>query len=381
MNHLKILREKIKTQPEDFKVEEVVDLKLDEEGPYSYYLLNKKNMNTQKILNLIEKYWKISRDRIGFCGLKDKRAVTTQYVSIKNGPEKDLTGPNFKLTYIGKGREPLKLGDAKGNIFTITLRNVNPEKMLRSLNKLKEIGFANYFGEQRFAPDLYMKKPIVKYFLEGDYEGALKDYFTQHPAKKRLLKKLWGNWDKFFKNAGHLSAIEKRVLITYSKKQNAEKALKVFPKHLKLLFFFSYQSLLWNRILARFIKKVASHFCLSFIRKEKLCFYKEFNPILKDFKDFELPYVSSEIFNWDGPEIIKREILNVIKEENLEELLEKEALGLKIFTPGARKIIVIPEDLHIIYYDKKIFIFRFFLPSGSYATVFLLKLLNFKVTL
>ncbi len=378
MSYLKLLKGKIKTRPEEFRVEEVVDLKLEDQGEYSYYKLIKRNINTFLALDLIEKYWKISRDRIGFCGLKDKRAITIQYISIKNGPEKDLTGPNFKLEYIGKGSKPLKLGDAKGNIFTITLKNINPERIIKNLNKLKEIGFANYFGEQRFAPDLYMKKPLVKYFLDKDYEGALKEYFTQHPGKKRILKKFWGNWEEFFKEAGHLSTIEKRVLITYIKKQNAEKVFKIFPKSLKLLFFFSYQSLLWNKILANFIKKVTHYFCLPFIRKEKICFYKELSPILKNFKDFELPFISSEVLNWDGPEIIKKEILKIIKEEKLEDVLEAEALGLKIFTSGKRKIIIFPESMKIINYNRKVFTFRFFLPSGSYATVFLLKLLSFR---
>ncbi len=379
MDYLKLLKGKIKTSPEHFKVEEVVELNLEEKGDYSYYRLVKRNINTFLVLDLIEKYWRISRDRIGFCGLKDKRALTIQYLSIKDGPEKSLTGPNFKLKYIGKGRVPLKLGSAKGNLFTITLKGINPSKLIKNLNKIKQIGFANYFGEQRFAPDLYMKKPLVRYFFNKDYEEALKEYFVQYPSKKKILEKLWNkNWEEFLKKAGHLSSIEKRVLISYIKKRNAERSFKIFPKSLKLLFFFSYQSLLWNRILANFIKKVTSNFCLNFVRKEKICFYKEFSPILKEFKEFELPFISAEIFSWDGPEFIKREIFKVIKEEKLEKLLEAEALGLKIFTSGKRRIIVFPEDTKIVNYDRNLFTFKFFLPSGSYATVFLLKLLSFR---
>jgi len=376
MKSLSVLRGKIKVYPEDFQVEEVIEIPVKSQGEYSYYKLKKKNINTLLVLDLIQKYWKVSRDRIGFCGLKDKRAVTTQYISIKNGPKKDLTGPNFTLTFIGKGDTPLKLGDAKGNIFTITLRGVNSSKLLKNLKLLKEIGFVNYFGEQRFAPDLYTKEPLVKYFLRRDYETALKEYFTQHPAKSRLLKKLWGRWKEFLKHAGHLSAVERRVLTNFIKKGDSEKALKVFPKHLKLLFLFSYQSLLWNRVACELVKLCApKFFCVNFVKKEKLCF-RELSPELKLLKDLKLPYISKEVLNWNGPNFVKEVILKVMKKEGLESQLDAEVLGLKVFNPGEREFIVFPEDLRVVNYSKNIFTIKFFLPSGSYATIFLLKLLS-----
>ena len=376
MHPLQLLRRAIKNNPEDFQVEEVVDLIFDDSGEYSYYLLKKRNINTILVLDLIQRYWKVSRDKIGFCGLKDKRAVTIQYISIKNGPEKDLTGPNFILKFLGKGKTPLKLGEAKGNVFTIILRGVNSYKMMNSLKLLREIGFANYFGEQRFAPDLYTKKPLVKYFLQNDYEGALKEYFTQHPKKSKTLKKLWGEWEKFLKTASHLSAVEKRVLLTYIKKGDPVKAFKVFPKHLKLLFFFSYQSLLWNRVLSRAIKRLdEKSICIRFVRKEQLCFYRDEVIIPKVFSDFELPFISPEIMDQELPSVFREEVDRVIEEERLTDFLESKALGLKIFNPGKRKVCVKPEDLKVVNVTKHTFTLRFFLPSGSYATIFLLKLL------
>lgn len=368
----------LKVKPEDFRVEEILDLPpFSPEGRFSYYKLEKRNINTFLVIDLIQKLWKIPRSKIGFCGLKDKRAVTTQYISIENGPEKDLITDNFTLTYLGKANKPLSLGDAKGNLFTITLRSVDPETILRRLNIIKEIGFANYFGEQRFAPDLYLKFPLVKIILEKGLEEGLKAYFCQHPTKGSLLKKYWGKWEHFLKVATHLSALEKRVLRIYIEKNDPEKAFRVFPKHLKLLFLFSYQSLLWNRILANFLRKYSKHYEVEFIRREFLVFYRELNPILKEFLYCEMPFISKEVLNWEGPEELKKEIFKVINQENLWELFDKEITGLKIFIPGKRKIIVFPENVGIIQTHKKEFVLKFFLPSGSYATIFLLKLLTY----
>ena len=370
----------LKVRPEDFVVEEILDLPpLGDKGPFSYYRLKKRNINTLNAIDLIQKYWKIPRSRIGFCGLKDKRAVTVQYLSIEDGPEKNLQLPNFTLEYLGKTEKPLSLGDAKGNLFTITLRSVNPKIIVKRLEIIKDIGFANYFGEQRFAPDLYMKKPFVKIALEKGLEEALKEYFCQHPSRGSLLKRLWGKWEEFFKRAAHLSPIEKRVLLTYIKKGDAEKAFRVFPKHLKLLFLFSYQSLLWNRVLANFLRKYSNYYEVEFVRKEKIAFYKELNPLLKEYIDLQLPFISEEVFEWKGPEEFKREILRVIQQENLEALFNKEIADLKIFNPGARKIIVFPENLKILEIDKSRVRFKFFLPSGSYATIFMLKLLTYPI--
>ncbi len=368
----------LKVKPEDFVVEEILDLPpLGKEGPYSYYRLEKRNINTLLVIDLIQKYWKIPRSRIGFCGLKDKRAVTVQYLSIEKGPEKDLELPNFTLKYLGKADKPLCLGNAKGNLFTITLRSINPKIILKRLEKIKEIGFANYFGEQRFAPDLYMKKPFVKVVLEEGFEEALKEYFCQHPSKRVFLKKLWGNWDKFLKMAKHLSQIEKRILRVYIKKGDAEKAFRVFPKHLKLLFLFSYQSLLWNRILSSFLKKYSFFYEVDFIRKEKITFYKDLNPLLKEYIYLELPYISKEILEWEGPKEFKEEILKTIRQEKIENIFDKEIVGLKIFNPGKRRIIVFPENLQVLDVGKTKIRFSFFLPSGAYATIFMLKLLTF----
>lgn len=51
--------------------------------------------------------------------------------------------------------EPLKLGKLKGNRFRIALRNVtaNDDIINKAMESLKDRGFINYFGLQRFGND------------------------------------------------------------------------------------------------------------------------------------------------------------------------------------------------------------------------------------
>ena len=80
----------IKQLPEDFIVEELQPAKL-KLSPgncnYKYFWLTKKGLSTLEAIRAISDYLGISKDRIGFAGAKDKKAVTTQLISIRKGKE------------------------------------------------------------------------------------------------------------------------------------------------------------------------------------------------------------------------------------------------------------------------------------------------------
>lgn len=95
-----------------------------------------------------------------YAGVKDKRAKTTQWFSAKKINVQKLfdNTKNLKNLHVGNvlfKNEPLKLGQLKGNRFQIALRNVTgTEELLdKSMRTLKEKGFINYYGLQRFGND------------------------------------------------------------------------------------------------------------------------------------------------------------------------------------------------------------------------------------
>ena len=108
-------------------------------------------------ISLLSKLLKIKTGTFGYAGTKDRRAVTTQWVSVFRVRAEQLQGLNATLRnlYVGNFKyckEPLKLGSLSGNHFVITLRNVTGDhgKIEESLESLKAKGFINYFGLQRF---------------------------------------------------------------------------------------------------------------------------------------------------------------------------------------------------------------------------------------
>lgn len=95
-----------------------------------------------------------------YAGVKDRRAKTTQWFCVRKVNPRKLLYRTRHLRAVRIGNitfknTPLKLGQLKGNRFRIALRNVNAESAIisESLESLKEQGFINYYGLQRFGND------------------------------------------------------------------------------------------------------------------------------------------------------------------------------------------------------------------------------------
>ena len=138
---------KIKERPEDFLVEEVADLSMKGNGGYVYYLMEKCNRESFEVFEEISRRSGIALMDIGYAGMKDKMAVTKQYISVPSNVggrlgKLEIKDVNFK--FVGYGNERISLGDLKGNKFKIVVRWVDEKK------RLKILRVKNYFDSQRF---------------------------------------------------------------------------------------------------------------------------------------------------------------------------------------------------------------------------------------
>ena len=93
----------------------------------------------------------------GTAGLKDKRAVTVQRISIatKVPPEEalKLSGPGFRVLAAVRHANKLRPGHLRGNRFRVVVRGVLPDALARAqaiCQRLRVLGAANLFGPQRF---------------------------------------------------------------------------------------------------------------------------------------------------------------------------------------------------------------------------------------
>ena len=142
--------------PEDFNVQEIIDFEPSGQGEHLLIHIAKRDQNTQWVAGLLAKLAGIERNAVGFCGLKDRFAVATQWYSLHlPGKEinlQQLQHSDFQILSSGRHHKKLKRGMHAGNRFKILLRDfdIDQSQLTSRLESIRQFGVPNYFGEQRF---------------------------------------------------------------------------------------------------------------------------------------------------------------------------------------------------------------------------------------
>jgi len=143
----------------DFVVEEIPLYPFTGNGEHLILHVRKKNLSTWDLTNLIAKHLGIKSRDIGYAGLKDKNAMTVQYISLPKKYEKQLESfehPDIKFLDRTYHKNKIHMGHLKGNRFFIRLKKVDPtaaQKIEQALKSIAEQGMPNFFGFQRFGID------------------------------------------------------------------------------------------------------------------------------------------------------------------------------------------------------------------------------------
>ena len=151
----------LKQSPQHFVVEEIPLYEASGHGPHLYLSLRRKGLTTRQVVELLAKLFKLSSGDIGYAGLKDKNALTTQFFSLPLDVQLDAEVPKIlqdtplELLLQGRHQNKLKVGHLIGNRFTLILTEAHGslEEALALAEILKEKGVPNYFGPQRFGHD------------------------------------------------------------------------------------------------------------------------------------------------------------------------------------------------------------------------------------
>jgi tRNA pseudouridine13 synthase len=145
-----------KQSPADFVVTEIPLYDFAGEGEHLILKVRKKALTTWKMLEIFSNRLGIRVRDIGYAGLKDKDAMTIQYISVHRKHEeaiKSFSHDQIKILEMTYHNNKLRIGHLKGNRFFVRLKKVNPTdaKKIDSLLKwIAENGSPNYFGWQRF---------------------------------------------------------------------------------------------------------------------------------------------------------------------------------------------------------------------------------------
>lgn len=150
---------RLKVEPEDFVVDEILEPDRDQGGEHLYLRLEKRGDNTDYLARQLARIAGCRHFDVGFCGLKDRHAVTRQWFSLyRPGTESqdralmDEVAEHWPVVDTCRGSRKLRRGDHRGNRFCIRLRDIrgSQAEIDQSLELLKQRGCPNYFGSQRF---------------------------------------------------------------------------------------------------------------------------------------------------------------------------------------------------------------------------------------
>lgn len=252
---------KIKQSPEDFYVRELISLDTKDSGRFLYFKLKKLDLTTPEAIKRVAIALSAKTKDFNYAGLKDRVAVTEQFVSWKGGSKARLQSVKLKgidLEFVGFADKPIHLGQNEGNFFCIVVRDVSA---------IPEINpkFLNLYGEQRLKEN---NAEIGRALVKKDFKAAAD-----------LLKR-----------QAHISDYSDPIA-----------AIRTVPKKLLALMVHSFQSYLWNKAAILWSEKTDDNIALPVvgfgsedIDEITAAILKEEGVFPRDFIIRELPDISSE---------------------------------------------------------------------------------------
>lgn len=409
----------IKYKIDDFYVEELfkkcIPVTNDEllrqffpnKGNYLYVVIQKKNYSINELTNYIADRLRINKTYIGISGIKDKRAVTVQLVSLKNISAEHVNVLNSSRVqvlayYYSYG--PLHLGTHEGNRFIVSIRNIklDKENIIKTCEEISETlqnPIPNYFGYQRFGIPRAVTHLIGRELLLGNFEKAIEIMLghpdPDEPQETREFREIYESTRDLQTSIKYLPEklyYEKMVAEYLLRHPNDyEGAISSLPVAAIRMFLEAYSSYIFNLLLTKRLQFGTNVFKGDLIAPldgftpvnycweagKEITIEKANNLVLSGKAAIVLPVIGHRIKIGSG---YVREFLNeILINEGIRLYDFKFVAGSKaVFLKGSYrnafiKLInnikyTVEEDLIL---DGQNLILEFSLPRGSYATIIL----------
>jgi tRNA pseudouridine13 synthase len=379
---------KLKQQPSDFIVEELPGVPVSsEKDEHAVFLLEKQEIDTFDAVRRIAQRLRISLFEIGYAGLKDKHALARQYISIPTKYNvQGLKMDSIILTLVGYSRKKIKIGDLRGNRFTIIVRDIEEKELADIAQRAGTIptsGVPNYFDSQRFG-SVIDTTFIGKEVVIKNYEQAVKQYLTSYqksePKKiKDEKRKILSQWHDLAKVRVFTKAFAV-VIKEYVTTKDWRAAYRKIPAHLREMYVNAYQSFLWNECIKELLKHSVDKkklYTVEYAIGSLLLYTDLSEQEMKTIQKTFLTISETAMFSEDEQRIVDR----ILAKEGVTLADFKiEAETGNFFKTRARQVLLIPDDFAIseptrdelnsrgtaMRYKIQV---SFSLPKGSYATI------------
>lgn len=145
-----------KDSVDDFVVEEIPAYEPVGEGEHLFLWIEKRDVAANDLVRHISRALRCSPRDIGMAGMKDRRAITRQYISVPARLAESvpaIQSESIQVLRSARHGNKLKTGHLKGNRFEIVIRDVGDAALERAnaiASRIRQLGFPNYYGTQRF---------------------------------------------------------------------------------------------------------------------------------------------------------------------------------------------------------------------------------------
>ncbi len=396
----------IKFEPESFLVEEIMPdgavLERGEkvekervEGKFTHFVMQKRDWSTAAAVREVSRRLHVGQSRFDYAGTKDKTAVSVQLVSAFDIPPEKILAVRVKdIEILGAWRaaEKVKMGDLLGNRFTIEWKGENADAGERVNAIHLELGgkFPNYFGPQRFGSTRRNTHIIGEMLVARQFEEAAMEFLCategeKNPKSVDARKSLSSHMDfaqalKEFPR--HLRP--ERAMLTWLAKYANDfiGAFRQLPRPTLLMFVHAFQSYLFNEMVSERVKEGE----MAPEEGEYFCSEEGGFPVLEEIRpkpDSEAGLRANKGDSWLCGRIIGYETSPNAREQGI---LDRHGVAPRDFkiksmpevsSKGAYRTILAP----YVDFSFEGNMFRFSLPSGSYATSLLREFMDEKATL
>lgn len=151
------LQAQLRSQPDDFFVDEDLGFAPDGSGEHVFVRVEKRAANTEWVARALAQFAGVPVESVSYAGLKDRHAVTRQSYSVALPIKRELdwqtlVHDEFRVLEACRHSRKLRRGALRGNRFRIVLREATGDRDAAAarLAAIAARGVPNYFGEQRF---------------------------------------------------------------------------------------------------------------------------------------------------------------------------------------------------------------------------------------
>jgi tRNA pseudouridine13 synthase len=381
---------RFKVLPEDFYVEELPEVQPDGEGDHLWVEVQKINLTTDDVVAALSRRLRVDPADIGVAGLKDRRAVTRQWMSLAGAQEAEvmqLDLPGVQVLQTRRHGSKLRRGQLLGNRFRVRLRGLSNDecsRLERSFLDLTATGFPNHFGFQRFGiagGNVALGRALVT----GDADGFLKAAAApvdreSGPASEGRLALSSGDFAKALDLLPRFLAVE-RHLASGMLRRNPDltATIRALPHRLRGILISAWQSASFNAVLDARLDRglrlevgdvVQFRGGNTCFRVEEEFFPREQERVAAGELEIAGPLPGWKLFPAAGvPGEIEAVVLATSGASALStDLVPKKALR------GTRRPMTVPVADPTTSHEEAALVLAFVLPAGSYATSLLLHL-------